>query len=80
MTTIDIGMKLPLPPWSLKDSNRGEKGLIARYGEAEGTRIYRALAVAGGYFDPAREANHAPALDPTPYLDQIRRDNAGGGE
>lgn len=73
-----IDFELPLPPWSLEDSNPDEDGnvqpgLISRYGQEKGEEIYFTLARKLGYFDPKTEATHyRPALDCSPFLDAIR--------
>jgi len=73
-------LKLPLPPWSLTDGiypdAKGEKpkGLISRFGEEEGLKIYLQLSTELGYGTPER--GNYPSLDPTPFLDIIRAQNA----
>ena len=55
-------MKLPLPPWTH---------------EKLGEELYCKLAQELGFFDPRTErANYRPSLDPTSFLDEIRRQYA----
>ena len=76
-------MELPLPPWTLEDpratDEKGKRlqGLVSRYGEEEGKRLYFTLARELGYFNPKGESgDYRPALDPTPFLDIIREQHS----